>query len=128
MICLDTNAWFWWITDHRRLPPRLRRRLERDERAISPVSIWEVALFAEIKRIRVGIDVRAFLDEALQAEGLRVVPLTPAICVRGSKFGALFPRDPADRMIAATALELGVPLATSDERIAASGVVEILWD
>ncbi len=92
------------------------------------ISIWEVALLAEVKRIRVGVDIGGFLDEALQAEGLRVIPLTTAICVRASKFGDLFPKDPADRIISATALELGVPLATADGPITASGVLEVLWD
>ncbi len=38
-----------------------------------------------------------------------------------------FPSDPADRLITATALVLGCPLVTADERIRAANVVETIW-
>jgi PIN domain nuclease of toxin-antitoxin system len=36
-------------------------------------------------------------------------------------------RDPADRLIVATALHQGVALVTKDERIRAAGVVQTIW-
>jgi PIN domain nuclease of toxin-antitoxin system len=61
-------------------------------------------------------------------EGVKVEMVTAAVAGRASKFGPLFSRDPVDRLITATAIELGVPLATSDRPIMHSGVVEVLSD
>jgi hypothetical protein len=38
-----------------------------------------------------------------------------------------FPKDPADRLIAATAIVEGVPLVTADERIRQAKVVQAIW-
>lgn len=128
VICLDTNAWYWFLTDDARLPRLVRREIDRQEVAVSSVSLWEIALFAEIERIRLRTDVRTFLEGAVTAEGIQLVALTPAICVRAARLGPLFPKDPADRLITSTAIELGVRLATADQAITTSGVVPILWD
>ena len=64
----------------------------------------------------------------LEIFGALGVPLTPAIAVHAARFptGAL--ADPADRIIAASAVVEGVPLVSADERIAALAGVEIIWD
>ena len=128
MICLDTQAWIWWVTGLRALPMNVRRVMESDQVVISSVSLWETAQLVGEGRIRLNREVREFLDEASMWEGLTVAPISPAIAVRASRFGPLFPKDPMDRLITATALELGVSLVTSDAAITESGVVPILWD
>jgi PIN domain nuclease of toxin-antitoxin system len=54
-----------------------------------------------------------------------ILPLTPAVAVLATSIAPL--RDPADRLIAATALTHGVPLVTNDDRIRRSGVVAAIW-
>jgi PIN domain nuclease of toxin-antitoxin system len=128
VICLDTHAWHWWVSDDRRLPAVLRRRIEREPAAISVVSIWELAQLVQEGRISLGVEVRQYLQAATAWEGLTVVTITPELAVRASRLGPLFPSDPMDRLITATAIGLGAPLVTSDAAITRSGVVPILWD
>lgn len=128
MICLDTHVWIRWVLDPVHLPGPLTRRLESDETCISMISVWEAALLVALGKLRLNRETSAFLTHALQWEGVSVVGITPEIAVRGSRFGPAFSRDPADRIITATAIELGVPLATHDGEITRSGVVEVLWD
>lgn len=76
---------------------------------------------------------RYVLDRPLQQylqmiEGTFVVlPLTAAVALLAMQFTARFPRDPADRIIGATALAYDLALVTSDERILASGEVPCIW-
>ncbi len=69
----------------------------------------------------------AYVERAARLTGVRLHPLTPAIAVRAVQLGDSMPRDPADRMIVSTAIELGLPLVSRDRRIAASGLVPVLW-
>lgn len=58
------------------------------------------------------------LHRRLLADGLEVVPVNAAIAIRAAELGGQgFGRDPADRIIAATALVAGYRLATADARI-----------
>jgi PIN domain nuclease of toxin-antitoxin system len=56
-----------------------------------------------------------------------VLPVTPEIAEISTAFSPEFPRDPADRLIAATALAHHIPLITSDTRIRKSGEVPCIW-
>jgi len=58
---------------------------------------------------------------------VRVLPVTDAIAVEAGLLGPTFHGDPADRIIVATALELGMVLITRDERIRGWGRVKTLW-
>jgi PIN domain nuclease of toxin-antitoxin system len=60
-------------------------------------------------------------------ETYHVLPLTAAIADRGMKFSKSYARDPADRMIGATALVHGLKLVTRDEVIQGSGEVPVVW-
>lgn len=128
MICLDTHAVHLWLSEDKRLPAQVRRRIDRANVFISCVTLWEMAQLAVEGRIELHTSIQAYLGAAVAWEGLTVVEVTSSIAIRAARFGPLFPKDPMDRLITATAIELGVPLATSDEQITKSGVVEILWD
>jgi PIN domain nuclease of toxin-antitoxin system len=127
-MCLDTHALHFWLSNDRRLPATTRRLLDGGHVYISSATLWEMAQLVQEEKIRLDIDVQRFLQQLAGWEALTVVDITPSITVRASRFGPLFPRDPMDRLIASTALELSIPLVTSDERITRSGVVPVVWD
>ncbi len=68
----------------------------------------------------------AWMDDALEAEDIELLPLTPAVAVASAQLGK-FRGDPADRLIVATALTHGAVLVTKDERIRELSVVKTLW-
>jgi len=124
---LDTHAWIWLTADPDRLGREARRALRgRQARGVAAISCWEVAALAERGRIALDRDPVDWLDEALRAGRVELLPLTPAVAVTSTTLGAL-PGDPADRLIVATALTHGATLVTRDERIRASGLVKTLW-
>lgn len=115
LILLDTHEWIWFVTSHPRLSSTVASRIS--EAAISVVSVWEVALAVQKGRIESPHDAEETVRRWIARYPLTVVPLELEIALL-SRTLAFEHEDPADRFIAATAHRLGVPLATSDARLA----------
>lgn len=81
---------------------------------VSVISAWEVGMLEARGRIRFDIPCEEWVEHAFGLPGLSLMPLTPSICVRSSRLPGLFHGDPADRLIVATARELGAVLLTRD--------------
>ncbi len=64
---------------------------------------------------------------ALAPEKVVAIPLTAEMAIRAAAFGEQLHRDPADRFLVATAIELRVPLVTKDAQIQQSGLIETIW-
>lgn len=119
MVLLDTHAFVFDALQPKRLSKRVRSRIStaagRHNLVISDISLLEVAMLVERKRLDVGTSTEEFLEVALEARSVRVLPITPHIAQRAATLTA--PTDPADRVIAATALEHGAILVTSDRKL-----------
>ena len=63
----------------------------------------------------------------LEKTGVTVLEITPDVAALATQFPESFPRDPADRLIAATARSRSIPLVTADERIRRSPLVKTIW-
>lgn len=85
--------------------------------AISPISAWEIGLLAARGRLRLAVHPGAWFRMASTAPGVRLAELNPDILVASSYLPGDPPRDPADRMLVATARELGLTLVTRDRTI-----------
>jgi PIN domain nuclease of toxin-antitoxin system len=128
MIVLDTHAWVWWAADAARLSGAAKKAIEADpRRAISAISLWEVATLVSKGRLLLDRDPREWLEAASTLDGLEVIPLRPAIAVRSTQLGRAFHDDPADRLIVATAMAEGARLVTKDARIRAYAGVTSIW-
>jgi PIN domain nuclease of toxin-antitoxin system len=129
MIVLDTHVVVWMTTDRGRISEaamaHLRRAGRDDQRlAISSSTLWEIALSTSKGTMRISRplpDYLRYLEEAFL-----VLPLTSAIAIQALAFERL-PRDPNDRIIAASAVVHGATLITADQKIRASGEVNCLW-
>lgn len=122
MILLDTHVWVWWVHGDASLPAPLRALLDVSEEsgiAVSAISCWEVAKLVERGRLTLPCPVSDWLRQALGYPGVRLVELTPQICVESTQLSGAFHRDPADQIIVATARVLDVPLLTVDGKILA---------
>lgn len=128
MIVLDTAAWIWRASDPTRLPPRVRKALdETDAVLVSAISVWEVAMLVAKRRIQLDQPVERWVGLALRLPGVQLAPLDPAIAIRSTKLPGELHRDPADRIVIATALEHAAAIATPDERIRSYPHVQSLW-
>jgi PIN domain nuclease of toxin-antitoxin system len=128
MIVLNTHAWLWWVSKPSGLSRIAKRRIERESRlGISAISCLEIATLVAKSRISLDRDTLEWLDAALMLPKVELLPLTPPIAVKASLLGNNFPGDPADRIIAATAIIESAPLVTKDGRIRDSEVVTTIW-
>lgn len=93
---------------------------------MSDISLWEIAMLADQQRIRLDRPLRDWLETATAAPLVRRIGITPAIAAATAALPATFHRDPADRILVATARILGATLLTVDERIIGSAIVPTL--
>jgi PIN domain nuclease of toxin-antitoxin system len=116
-LLLDTHVVHWWSTEPSRISPTAQQTLEAAEDLLVAAITWhELAWLARHERIIPNAPIRSWLEEL--GAHLRTVGLTPAIADTAVSLPSSFPRDPADRLIYATAIEHGVKLVTKDQAIA----------
>ena len=129
MILLDSHVLIWAVADSKRLSKAaasaIRRARRGDGLAVSAITAYEVAWQIASGRIQgygtVETSVLRFL------EGVTVRPITPEIAALATQFPDDYPRDPADRLIGATARAEGLTLITRDERIRRSPLLKTVW-
>jgi PIN domain nuclease of toxin-antitoxin system len=124
-LLLDTHVWIWSLTAPDRIPPKVRRVLEKagQELWLSPVSTWEIALLVEKGRIRIEGHLEAWLPKAVAR--FQEAPVSHDIATMFA--GVRLPHgDPADRLLVATARVLNLTLVTADERLIEAKVVPTL--
>jgi PIN domain nuclease of toxin-antitoxin system len=120
MIVLDTHIWVWWVHGDSTLPASIRALLDSSEQtgiAVSAISCWEVAKLVERGRLTLPCPVFDWLQQALSYPGIRLIELSPRICVESTQLPGGFHRDPADQIIVATARVLDAPIVTVDGKI-----------
>ena len=81
--------------------------------ACSDISLWEIAMLISKGRIRPNVAPAEFLRLVIAANRLCVLPITPEIAIISANDALFMHNDPADRIIAATALHHKIPLLTS---------------
>jgi len=115
-VLLDSHVVHWWSAEPERLSRRAARAISAaDELAVASISWFELAWLARHERIAVTMPTRSWLEQI--SEQVRTVGITPAIAAGAVALPASFPSDPADRLIYASAIELGCQLVTKDQRI-----------
>lgn len=128
MIIADTHAWIWWVTDDRRLSKKARRTLDAERSVgVCAISVWEVAMLVAKGRLRLDRDVKTWVNDALAADSIELLPLTPDVALTAAALGSAIHADPADRMIIASALTHDAQVVTKDDAIAGTGIVRCVW-
>ena len=119
-VLLDTHVWLWYLLGEPYLSQTHRNIIddERNDLSLSSISIWEAYLLIEKDRLPVKGEPSAWLKNAIRTLQVREAGITFAIAIR-SRTISLDHQDPADRFIAATAVEIKAPLLTADTRLLA---------
>ncbi len=127
---LDTHILLWWHGDRSRLSAEQREVIEEtDETApllVSDISLWEVATLHGLGRIRLKLPLREWLEKAVAPPLVRRHGISPPVAAELAALPDSFHRDPADRILVATARVLGATLLTRDRRIIEAGLVDTL--
>lgn len=117
-LLLDTHIWIWNYTAPEKLTSEVAREMlnPNNERHLSPVSIWEVAVLLEKRRISLNQDFRVWADESIKDLQLQEAPVSWEVA-HELRYTSLGHRDPADRFLVATAKVYELTLVTADERL-----------
>jgi PIN domain nuclease of toxin-antitoxin system len=117
-LLLDTHIWIWNYTAPEKLTSEVAREIANPEheRFLSPVSIWEMVMLLEKKRIELNQDFGEWFLQSKQDLNLLEAPLTWEVA-HELRFTMLGHRDPGDRFLVATAKAFDLTLVTSDERL-----------
>jgi PIN domain nuclease of toxin-antitoxin system len=131
MIVLDTHALLWWVDNPAQLSTPAREAIDQ---AMTTKSVyascftsWEIALLVERGRLHLALDVRDWLARCERLPFLSFVPVSTTIAVESVRLPDFPHADPADRIIAATALSLGAQLVTKDEKLRSYQHVQTVW-
>ena len=84
---------------------------------ISPITAWEIGMLVSHRRLQLLIRPERWFANLFEAPGVRLAELSPDLLIASSFLPGTPPRDPTDRIIAATARELGATLITRDRAL-----------
>lgn len=130
MIVLDTHVLIFDALQPSRLSARARKAVDQgaasQELACSDISLWEIAMLIARDRLEPGMDANRFIDDLITVRRVEVMPITPDIAVL-SQSDSFYHGDPADRLIAATAMINSARLVTSDEKLRKIKNLVTIW-
>ena len=131
MLILDTCAIIFDSLDPDRLSKKAAAAIVQADNAgtlaCCDISLWEIAMLASKGRLDPGTDSQRFINLVLAARNIKVLPITPEIAARSAQADFCPHGDPADRIIAASAILHKSKLATSDQKLATVSGLHIVW-
>ncbi len=126
-LLLDTHIWIWAYSEAHKLSSEVARAVmdPGNDRYFSAVSVWEIIVLLEKKRIRMGTDFGQAFKESKQELNLIELGVTWEVA-HELRFTLLGHRDPADRFLVATAKVYDLTLVTADERLMRIAGIKVL--
>ena len=122
---LDTHAWIWMQEGDSKLTSSTIHLVDDARREssvyVAAISIWEIALLDHARRISLNMAIGDWLNAAFTRGRLQLAPLSPMIAIESTRLPGELHRDPADRMLVATARVENLTLLTRDARLLAYG-------
>jgi PIN domain nuclease of toxin-antitoxin system len=130
LILVDTHIVLWLALEPERISKRVQAVIEEARRngtglAISAMTLVEIATLFRKRRFHLAVSLESFLDELERR--FVVLPINARTCARMLTLAENYPKDPADRVIGATALVEGMGLVTADREIRRAKVVRTIW-
>lgn len=117
MVVLDTSALLFWTLDPGRLSVSATEAIESaDQILVSSIAIWEIGIKVKRGKLGIPISVREYAQRLKGVDRVEIVPVDEFTWIDSIDLEWEH-RDPADRVMVATAKRFGCPLLTSDAAI-----------
>lgn len=122
-LVLDTNAFLLVATSGRMKTSAMMaiyQAAEANSLYVSPVNAWEIGLLSNLetgKNLGFAVDPILFFQDALKRQGWNLMPLTINAAILSSRLPGNFHRDPADRLLVASAIDADATFVTRDSKI-----------
>ena len=128
-IC-DTHILIFWQDAPNRLSSKATQAIENSlttkSLACSDISFWEIAMLFKAGRLRNDVPAEQYMDDIILTMSLNVLPVTPPIATM-SQQDIFIHKDPADRLIASTAIVNKAPLISTDTKLQNIVGLSIIW-
>jgi len=126
-LLLDTHIWIWSVLEPSKLTSEVAGELAQPENSLflSAVSIWELSLLTERKRVALNLDFGQWCKKSVQDMSLQEAPFTWDVAAE-LPFTRFLHRDPGDRFLVATAKVFDLTLVTADERLIEAPGLKVL--
>ena len=132
MIMLDTHALLWYQNDRDQIPPRTLKQINHffkiHRLMISQITLWEISMLFEKKRINLSIPFREYMQIFSRVSQIKTAGITPSVAAKCYELKDDLDGDPADRIIASTALDLGIPIVSKDTRFNKVKDLNVIWN
>lgn len=131
MILLDTCVLIFDALAQEKLSRKVTAELDKGRivgsLACSDISLWEIAMLTARGRIKPMGKVKNLLNDLILANRLTVLPINPEIAAVAADDQLFTHKDPADRIIAATAICHKAPLITCDQMLQGIPGLKTIW-
>ncbi|MCY4046138.1 MAG: type II toxin-antitoxin system VapC family toxin [Cellvibrionales bacterium] len=128
---MDTCAIVWDAIKPSELTAKANQAIdaadEHNALIISDISIWEIAMLIQKGRLQIDVSAATLINTYLQTRNMSVIAISPEIADQSVKLDESINKDPADRIIAATAIIHNARLVTADENLLKAKSVDTLW-
>ncbi len=118
-ILLDTHVWLWSQEAPDEFGTTARKKIlnEENQLFVSSISSLEIARLAWVKRLTLTMQLSSWIAETLNGLKAETLPITNEIALAAYQLPGEFHRDPADRILVATAVVHQLTVITADCRI-----------
>jgi PIN domain nuclease of toxin-antitoxin system len=129
-VVIDTHILIWDQLDPNRISRKARKAIDLAEKKhqiiLCEISLWEISILMKKRRLVMDMSYLEFIEEVLQTKNYHLQGMNAEIAFLGSEID-LDTKDPADRIIAATSIVLGLPLISADQFMLQSADIKTIW-
>lgn len=130
MIILDTCVLVFDALSPEKLTKKAMDAINQGEKQsllhCCDISLWEIAMLIDKKRLHPGIDTQTFIQLILTSRSITVLEINAAIAAMSAS-SHFTHQDPADRLIASTAQYYQSSLVTCDQHLSQLSHLDIIW-
>lgn len=131
MIVLDTHALIWWVDNPDKLSKKIIEVINKAKKEenilVSSISIFEIFLLIKKGKLELATSPDVWLEKIESLPFVRFIPVDNQIAAYSVNLPDFIHKDSADRIIIATALNMGAKLVTSDKKILDYSKVQTIW-